>query len=442
MSELVGSVSERVGSVSERVGSVFDLLIQGGRVIDPREGIDAVMDVGIREGRVSIVQARLDPANAARTIDAGGKLVTPGLVDLHAHVFRSGVRAEVDPLCGVGAGVTSIVDAGSAGVGELGEFEAEVNDKSASSVYSFLYNHWWSSGYEAPTKARDPAEFGNDIDLEAIVSAADTRPDMVKGIKVAVTPAIRRDFGLEPIVKARAAASAGGLRLMLHVGDIGNPALPPTPSTITSEAIGLLEPGDILTHVYSPMTGGPLDESEALLPAVRSAQERGVIMDAAMGDYGFSWAAAARILGDGIAPDTVSSDFELHAGDGAASGLMVEDRRATGHRVASVTTLVEYMAYYLVLGFSIPEVIGMVTATPARAAGIDALAGDLRPGKPADVSVLDIESGAFTLRDVTGECRIGRQAFLPHLTVKGGEVFAPSAGLHPWGFAPPAAEAR
>ena len=407
---------------------MYDVLITNGRVIDPANKIDAVMDVAIHDGKVARVASGIADAEAARAIDATGKLVAPGLVDMHAHVIGPG-DIDVDGPCGVGAGVTSIVDAGSAMASDL---PGALDVDTPSSVYALLTNHNWPDGFRPPNV--DP------VDVDAVRDAIVSYPDSVLGIKVALTPAIVGAYGLDGLRKAREVVADTGTTVMLHIGDIGNPALDPTPSSVTSEALGLLQAGDILTHVYSPLTGGPLDENEQLLPALGEACERGVVMDAAKGDYGFGWDAADQILATGIKPDTVSSDVELHSPATTTSGLMVENRRATGKRVKSELSLVEYMAFFLELGFSVPEVIRMTTSAPAAAAKIAARAGDLSVGKPADVTILELKEGRYCLTDVDGVSRVGRQAFVPVATLKHGIVHPPSRGPHSWGFEPPRAD--
>jgi len=175
------------------------------------------------------------------------------------------------------------------------------------------------------------------------------------------------------------------------------------------------------------------------LPALRAARDRGVVMDAAMGDYQFSWAAAEAVLAEGILPGVISSDIEIHSGLAPSSEVMVKNRRVTGARVASELTLVEYMAYFFELGFALEDIIRMTTSAPASAAGIDAAAGSLGEGRPADISVLELLTGRFTLTDVTGVSRVGEKAIVPTVTIKDGRRYPASEGAHPWGFAPPPA---
>jgi dihydroorotase len=414
---------------------MYELLIKGGTVIDPAQGLNAALDVAVADGRIARLGQSIPVSEAMDVIDASGKIVAPGLIDLHAHVYRQGHAIDADELCGVNAGVTSIVDAGSAGVPDFQDFLETVIGPSRSRICSFLYNHWWPDG----TEPDEALQKDRHIDVEGIIELAEAFPDIGKGVKVAVMPPITRKYGLEPVVRGREAARAAGLRLMLHVGDIGAPHLDATPPEVTSQALDLLDPGDILTHVFSPLSGGGLDAEGHVLPALRAARERGVVMDAAMGDYQFSWAAAAAVLAEGILPDVISSDIEIHSGLAPASDVMVRDRRVTGARVASELTLVEYMAYFFELGFAVEDLIRMTTSAPARAAGIDAVAGDLMAGKPADISVLEVLTGRFTLTDVTGVSRVGERAIVPVVTIKDGRAHAPSKGAHPWGFAPPLA---
>ena len=230
-----------------------------------------------------------------------------------------------------------------------------------------------------------------------------------------------------------------GIPLMLHIGDIGAPHLEATPAQLTSEALNLLDEGDILTHVFCPLSGGGLDAKGQLLPALRAAYDRGVVMDAAIGDYQFSWDAAEKVLGQGILPQVISSDAEIRPGSSGKSDIMVQNGRTTGERVESEITLVEYMAYFFELGFDLPEIIRMCTSAPARAAGIDNQAGDLSAGKPADISILSLESGHFRPTDVTGASRIGSKAITPFLTLRHGRPYKPNSGPHSWGFTPPPA---
>ncbi|MEM7172999.1 MAG: amidohydrolase family protein [Pseudomonadota bacterium] len=408
-------------------------ILKNGRIVDPSQDVDKIADLAIRDGRIAEIGDDLSDGPHDEILDLSGYVVAPGLIDLHAHVYGQGTAAEADALCGVGAGVTSLIDAGSAGLPEFDDLKESIISQCGTAVYSFLYNHWWPSGFESEEELSQDLH----IEVDGLVDLAERFPEIVRGIKVAVMPPITRKYGLAPVEKGREAAQAAGLPMMLHVGDIGAPHLDATPREMTERALDLLAEGDVLTHLFCPLTGGLMDEKGMALPALKAAKDRGVIMDTAVGDYQFSWEAAERLLDQGFTPDVISSDAEVRPRTGPKEGVMVKDGRVTGERVASEMTLVEYMAFYFELGFDLPEILRLCTAAPARAAGIDDRAGDLKLGKPADISVLAVEEGAFRLTDVTGISRTGSKAFSPYLTIKNGQSYEPDSGPHPWGFSPP-----
>lgn len=406
-------------------------VIRGGTVVDPVNGIDGVCDVLIEDGRIASVAGQIEPPADTDIMDASGKLVTPGLIDVHAHVYGPGNVVPADPNCGVGAGVTTLVDAGSADASCVDDLVDRVVSVTTSDVYVLLTNHAWPDGFDEVVPDAP-------VDTDVLLAAAMLHGPRFVGLKVALTPAIFAAYGLRALAAARELAEQTRTRVMLHVGDIGNPALDATASKVTSDALDMLAPGDILTHIYSPLTGGPLDENERVLPALHAAAARGVIMDAAIGDYGFGWQAAEQILAEGIRADTLSSDVELYSPATQRDGLMVENRRATGNRVVSELSLVEYMSYFLELGFSVREIVEMCTSKAARAVGLETVVGDLSPGRPADVAVLDLKGGRYAMADVNGDVRIGSHAFVPVKTFKNGVPHEPGQGPHDWGFEPPA----
>ena len=228
----------------------------------------------------------------------------------------------------------------------------------------------------------------------------------------------------------------------MHTGDLGPRNLPATPPEVTSQALDMLDEGDIVDHVFGPLTGGVVDQNMQVLPALRAAKERGVYLNTAVGDYQFGWAQADALLAQGPPVDFIASDIEIHSGNPNVGEVMVADGRTTGARVAFGQTLVEYMASFLKLGFSLDEVIRMATAAPAKAMGIEDTAGSLKVGLPADIVVLELLEGHFKLTDATGVSRVGNLALVPVVTLKAGTICPVSSGTHDWGFAPPRATAE
>ncbi len=406
-----------------------DLLIKGGTVVDPAQGLHEILDVVVTNGRIDRLGNSLSPVDASQTIDATGKIVTPGLIDIHTHVYRGDNRRDPDELSGVLAGVTTLADAGGAAPDDLDDFKKVVLPRAETKVYSFLNSFSRQAGP------------WNELATDGIPAAAAANPDLVKGVKVHVMPLANAIHGLKAVEAAKAAAVKAGIPVMLHVGDIGLRTLPRTMPEFTSQALDILDSGDIVAHLFSALTGSATDDDLNVLPALIAARKRGVWVDSAAGDYQFSWETAEAICSQEFYPDTIATDIEIHSQLGRTEEPLVTDRRVAGVRVVSERSMVEYMANFFKLGFSLDDIIRMATATPAKVLGIEDTAGSLRPGMPADITVLDLVEGSFRLTDATGESRIGTQALVPVVTIKDGVTFAPGPGGHEWGFTPPEATA-
>ena len=403
-----------------------DLLIKGGTVVDPSQGIHEVRDVAVSDGKIERVERDLPSDGVHEVINASGKIVTPGLIDLHAHIYRGENHRNPDEISGVEAGVTTLVDAGGAGPDDIDRFK-EVIASAATTVYSFLGCFSRQAGA------------WEQLVTDRIPETAAANASLVKGVKIHSMPVVNGIHGLEHLRAAKGATVKAGLPLMLHIGDIGIRQFPRTTIDSTSQALALLGEGDIVTHLFSPLTGSATDDELNVLPALQAARDRGVWVDSAIGDYQFGWETAEALVSQGFFPDTIATDIDIHSQLGRSNDPMVADRRITGVRVVSERTLVEYMAMFFKLGFSLDDVIRMATATPARVLGIESVAGSLKPGIPADVSVLEMIAGRFKLTDATGMSRIGEQAIVPVVTLKAGVIYTAGTGAHQWGFTPPSA---
>jgi dihydroorotase len=379
--------------------------------------MDETMDVAVDGGKIALMARAIPTSEAREVLNVSGKIVAPGLVDVHTHIYHPGRNWNHPDVAGVRSGVTTIADAGGPGSADFEDFCEYVLPKAQTSVYSFL------SVFRDRSLGAPPSE--EQMDVDGVVEIARNNPDLVKGVKVIVAPRTVQNLGLKHVEASKRAAREGGVRLMMHIGDIGPKSQTPTPSEVTAEALAMLDAGDLVTHVFTPLTGAALDEEGQLLSALMDAQDRGVYIDTSYGDFNFGWDRADTVLAQGLRPDTIATDIEIHAGDGM--------------RKLSERGLLEYASYFLAMGFSVSDVVRMTTATPAAYLGIQDRAGSLEEGRTADISVLDVIEGRWLLADATGKSRVGTEALVPVVTIKAGKVVDPGEPPHAWGWTPPAA---
>ncbi|MBM3926614.1 MAG: amidohydrolase family protein [SAR202 cluster bacterium] len=398
---------------------MYDLLIKNGTVIDPSQNLHKKLDLAVSDGVIAATAPSIPKAQAAQVIDASGKIVAPGLIDLHVHIYHPGRNRNHPDIAGVRSGVVTMVDAGGPGSANFKDFCEFVLPQAETKTYSFL------SIFRDRSNRVPPKE--EEMDIEGTVKIAQENPWLVKGIKVIVAPRTVQALGLKHVVASKKAAREAGIKLMMHVGDIGPRNQTPTPPEIVAEALDMLDPGDMVTHIFTPLTGAALDRYGHVLPQLLDAQERGVFVDTAFGDFNFGWLRADTVLAQGVRPDTIATDIEIHAGDGM--------------RRLSDRGLLEYASYFFSLGFSIDDIIRMTTAAPARYLGIEDRAGSLAQGRPADVSIIDSVEGRWLMKDAAGSQRIGDKALVPVVTVRSGKVIKPGEAPHPWGWTPAAADA-
>jgi dihydroorotase len=376
----------------------MDLILKGGRVIDPSQGIDGVMDVGFAGGKVAGVAPRLTDGKA-EIRDVSGHIVSPGLIDLHTHVYWGGTSLGIDAeeFCRT-SGVTTAVDTGSAGPGNFMGFRKHVIEKSQVRILAYLHvSHAGIYGFSNTVMVGE----SEDIRLMDPVTAAevaDANRDVIVGIKVRVGRHASGDQGLAPLDIALQVAEETGLSLMAHIDE-------PPPSY--EEVIARLRPGDVLTHAFRPFPNSPATAQGTVKPAVIAARKRGVLFDIGHGMGSFAFKTARAMLANGFQPDTISSD--VHA-------LCIN-----GPAFDQVTT----MSKFLCLGMSLPEVIKASTANAAFALRRPEL-GSLKPGSAGDATILSVEEGSFDFVDVVGEHLEGRQRILSRGVVINGKWWHPA----------------
>ncbi len=354
----------------------FDLILKGGRVVDPSQNLDRVTDVAFAGGKVARIGERLPADGGTDVRDVSGRIVTAGLIDMHTHVYWGGTSLGVDAedFCRR-SGVTTCIDTGSAGPGNFPGFRKHVIERSAVRILAYL--HVSFAGIYAYSRTIMVGE-SEEIRLLAPADAAavaEANRDVVIGIKVRVGLRASGRSGAAPLDIALQAANEAGLPLMCHIDD-------PPPSY--EEVLERLRPGDVLTHAFRPFPNAPVDPQGRVKPAVLRARERGVRFDIGHGKGSFAFKTARAMLANGFYPDTISSD--VHA-------LCIN-----GPAYDQVTTL----SKFLCMGMPLDAVIAATTVNAAMALKRPEL-GSLKPGSVGDASILSIEQGAFDYVDVVGE---------------------------------------
>jgi len=378
----------------------FDLLVKGGEVLDPSQSLQAARDIGIRHGRVEEVAPDIPADRALKVLNVAGKLVVPGLVDLHAHVFPYGsaIGIPADELAQFQA-TTTAVSAGDAGANNFAAFRRFIVGQSRTRLFAFIHiaNHGLA-GFPVPELYN--LDFAaTDIAARALAENA----DLVIGIKVRMSENVIAQHGIEPLRRAvRACEIAGnGARVMSHIGGVQTTAL-------MSQILDLLRPGDVLTHCYSgaPNLAGEFTNivrDGKLLPAALEAKKRGVVFDIGHGGGSFDYTVAEAAIAQGAGPDTISSDVHVFSGN-----------------TPGMPYLTWVASKFLNMGFTLPQVISMCSSAPAGIIGRIPKHGTLQVGAPGDVSLLERVEGPVEFVDSRNNKRQGTVYLKPAGTVIGG----------------------
>ena len=374
----------------------YDLLIQGGRVIDPGNEIDAVLDVAVRGDKIVRVAESIDPSEAKKVIDAAGAVVTPGLIDLHAHVF--GYSGSIFPDdSALYAGTTTVVDCGGAGWRSFEDFRETVIEKVRTRVLSFIniVGHGMiGEPYESDV---------SDMDPEKTAAKMAEHPELIVGIKTAHFTG----KGWAAIDAAIRAGELSGKPVIIDDKIFTN-----TGRHSREKLLEKMRPGDMHTHAFNDRQVEIVDRfSGGVQPYVWEARKRGVLFDLGHGGGSFMWPVATKAAADGFYPDTISTD--LHA-----SSIM-----------GPKSDMANCITKMMLLGMGLPEAVERSTVTPAKAIGKYPELGTLGEGKEADIAIFRVEQGVFALMDAWKKKRLATERLSPILTVRAGAVVVDREGL-------------
>ena len=363
---------------------MHDLLLSGARLLDPAAGLDEQGDIAFQHGAVSAVGGKLDPATAAVVKDVTGSIVTPGLIDLHTHIYWGGTSIGVEPTdYARQAGTTTLVDAGTAGPGNFAGFRSHIIEPAEPKIFAYLNVSF--AGIFAFSDEVMVGECGDFrlLNPYSVLRVAKQHADLIVGIKVRIGMSASDGRGVGPLDVALEVADELDLPVMCHLDN-------PPPSRL--EVVSRLRPGDIMTHCFRPFPGAPARARDgAVREEIVAARERGVVFDIGHGAGSFGFVSAEAMLEAGFMPDCISSDVHTLSIDGPAYNELVT------------------LSKFLALGMSLHDVIAAGTSGPARAIAKPEL-GTLAVGTPADVSVLRIDEGNFEFQDVDGLVRNGTQS--------------------------------
>jgi dihydroorotase len=381
----------------------FDLVVKGGDVLDPSQSLRGKRDIGIRFGQIEAVEADIPAARALRVLNVDGKLVTPGLVDLHCHVYPYGsaIGIPADELIPQQC-TTTCVSAGDAGANNFAAFRRHIVAQTRTRLYAFV--HIANIGLAGfPTAELYNIDFAQ---TDTAAKAIAENSDIVLGAKVRMSENVIAKHGLEPLKRAIAACeqAGNGMRVMCHIGGVETRQL-------MAQILDLLRPGDILTHCYSgaPNLAGDFTnivQDGKLLPAALAAKQRGVIFDIGHGGGSFDFTIAEAAIAQGTLPDTISSDIHVFSGN-----------------TPGMPYLTWVMSKFMALGFTLEQVVTMATINPAKVINRAPKLGTLQVGAPSDVAIMELVEGPVSFVDTRNNKRDGKAYLKPVQTVTAGVPF-------------------
>jgi dihydroorotase len=414
----------------------FDLLLRGGRVICPASGLNGVMDVAIRDGKIAAVQPDILTSSSKEVVDVRGRLVLPGMIDTHAHVYkyvsgRFGLDAD---LVGVQSGVTTIIDQGGPSCMTFPGFRHFVAEPAKTRVYAFI-SSYLVGGLEGHYYPNLYSPEG--IDIDATVRAAKANRDLVRGIKGHAEIGGFARWGIKVLEMSAEIGRQTSMPVYVHFGQLwGLPksgANGEDADTILERVIPVLQPGDILAHPFTRHPGGFVNREGQVHEVIRAALDRGLKVDVGHGSH-FSYRLARKALDAGIVPDTLGADmhgYNTFVPPPAGTPNEHPDDEAHPFAGQAKFSLTQAMSSMMALGLTLQQVVPMVTTNAAAMLGLSDEIGALRPGMAADVSVLADHRGRFVLRDNEKTQVVAERLLQPAFCLRAGKRFDADASILP-----------
>jgi dihydroorotase len=386
---------------------VFDILLKDGLIIDPSQGIHSNGSVAIQDGKIRAVGESLSGSEAKKVFDMRGKIIAPGLIDMHCHpVARFAEMGVPADEIGLNSGVTLLGDGGSAGPANFEAMRLFIVERARTDILCFL-NLSNTGLVKMPEICSE-----HDIDIDKCKRVIEVHADIIKGVKVRCIQALADSVGMKAIERAKKLANDVHLPLMLHVGETRKRVPGDKMDDFSRAAVSLLEKGDILSHYLTWEPGGMILKNGTVYPELAAARERGVFLDSCQGLNHFSFTIARHAIAGGLIPSIISTDMASIVRPAAQSLTVV-------------------MSKFINLGLTVEQVIEMTTMNPAKALGEESRRGSLKPGMAADITVLELTKGDYLFGDGTGgEMMHGDRLLEPRMVFKGGEAMPAYSGYH------------
>jgi dihydroorotase len=377
---------------------MYDCVLKGGRIIDPSQNIDDILDLAIEKNKISSLDKDIDPKTALQVFYLKEKLVVPGLIDLHTHVYWKGSSISVSPdEIAPKSGITTMVDAGSTGAGNYLAFKDYIIESSICNIFTFLNIAYAGIPYVSKYLNFSENQFLETLNIASLVDTIKTFSNNIIGIKVRLGVKGSGKSGLLPLLLALKASEITEKPLMVHIGD---------PPPAIQEILPYLRKGDIVTHSFRGGANKFLDNKGNVISEVWKARERGVLFDVGHGKGSFSFKTAKDMINANFYPDTISTD--MHS-------LSIK------HVIDLPTT----MSKFINLGMSLPKVIHACTYTPASVISQEPKIGQLREGSVADISVFELTDSEYKYFDSYNNILIGNKKLVPIMTLKNGQLIYP-----------------